>query len=426
MKSAVSPSAFECPRKIDLTFKIIGVFSIVFFFAVVGLNWFFGDARHWKDGNIKDGDLVQHYAAGILWKEKNISALYQNYQLGYWINDWRKDLKLGNPLQHFNYVYSPIIAWLSSLSIGLPFAVWLKEWFIFSTLLYAIALWLIFRFLISQKNKILLPVLLATIGFPSFYYALIPLQNTTLTLCILCAAAILANRKKEYLAGLALSCAFYKPQFMPYLAFFIFIAGNWKIPLGIVIGSATWLGIGIFICGIEANRLWMQSLLQMIHGKQFILQGLNQSWTGFFSSLFTYASRQEISFASHLLSLILALAAGNLIRFAPKKIEWKPSYTIFAAFTYYLLASTYVGHYEILLGLPWWLIFICHGKWTSQKLILTALFWCISLFSITGLVTGISLTAPFLMLWLFGSLSEMIDWQEVRLFLKYPIWRSKY
>jgi hypothetical protein len=403
------------PNRARLILLSIGAFSLIFFWLFFTANWVRGTDRAWATGGLKDGDLAQHYAAGLLWSEGKYETLYRHHQLGEWINHFREHLDAKKKLARFNYVYSPMVAQISSLFVGLSFETWLKGSLVLSLIAYLFSIWMIFFRLLPKFNQLGVPLLLA-LGFPSLFYTLVPSQNTALSLCFFCAASFFANQNKfpqKFLAGLLISCAFYKPQFMPYLAFFIFVAGEWKIAAGILFGTLFWLLLGIWICGVETHRLWFESLGAMMRGDQFVLQGLNQSWTGFFFSFFPKWRREYVGFVSNFLALVLMLGGANLIRFAPKTISWKPCYTIFAALTCYLLCSSYVGHYEVLLGLPWWLACIRHSSWKMRHTLLILLFWMISLCSIVGILANVSISAPFLTLWFFASLANFIDWQGV-------------
>ncbi|MFZ5807307.1 MAG: glycosyltransferase family 87 protein [Verrucomicrobiota bacterium] len=390
------------PKKVEWGFRFTGVFSFLFFFVVVILNGWSGDARRWAVGGLKDGDLVQHYAAGVLWKKNQMNAIYQNYQLGQWVNDWRKDLNSKKKLNRFNYVYSPLIAWGAGKLTVAPFEWWLKGWFFISIACYGAAL--VFLFCSLQWKRPPLSLILVAAGFPSLYYTLIPSQNTTLTLLILSAAALFLTQKKNWLAGLVLSCAFYKPQFAPYWGLFLFLCGDWKTTLGLIAGSLGWLGLSLVICGVEANRLWIESLIFMMRGDQFVLQGLNQSWTGFFLSVFPEWPRSLSALCAHSVALMILAWLVFKIRALKKRGAWNESFTLWVAAFWYLLASAYVGHYEILLGLPWWLICIQRSQWTWPQVLLTAMFWLLSLFSISGLLTGVSFSSMFTTAFVIGTM----------------------
>jgi len=365
------------------------------------------------DGPAKGGDLIQHYAAGALWHEGRGEDLYAGYHLGKRINQWYESRGIHSAGSHdrLNYVYSPLVAFISSWGTSLPFTQWMPIYLALSILSYLLGIWLLIRFLIPSRHLWLEGWLVAC-AFPSFYFTLIPFQTSTFTLLILIGAACLLKDGRHFLGGLVVSCVFYKPQLMPWLAVFLIFAGNVRAGAGIVIGSALWMGSTILLCGGGETLAWLSVLRGMTQGDQFVMQGLNQAWIGCLGEGF--ASAQPWSGRSgFLLGAVIFFWLAWQVRSRWKK-QTGPG-TLFLGCAAWTVCSTYVGYYDVLLTLPCCLGVLCVEKPEFSRLILTFLLWIFSLLSISGVAThagsasGWNLTAPLVTCYLVGAVYLGVD-----------------
>lgn len=380
----------------------------------VTFNFWLGEDHQWHSGHAMSGDMIQHYAAGDFWKRGEIESLYRGFHVGDWIMDWNaRELKPRSeeaPMTNFNYVYAPLLAAISSWFLSVSFWNWLTIWFHLCMVWYA-ASYILIKY--DLRSPFRLFPFLYFFSFPSFYYAQIPFQNTALTLLLLISSSLIINRGCPFWAGLLFSCAFYKPQFMPYFCFFALLTGQWRFLIGLVTGNILWLLLGILLCGWESHILWFESLRNMASGEQFQRDGLNQSWSGLFRSFSPQPPELPLTLCSHAISLGLLSAAAFIVRWANFRFPWKPGYMLYLAATCWLFASPYTPHYSLLLGLPWWMLFM-HAKGTKGwSLPLLTLFWLSSLICISGMIIGKSFNAPFLTLWLFGSLLSVTDLRSI-------------
>jgi hypothetical protein len=376
------------------TFRASGLFFLLFLTALTFWNWFAGSTTTWATGARKGGDLTQHWAAAHFVATGDWNRLYSGYHLGEWINEWHENQGLGpdtgGRLERFNYVYSPFIAWISTFFLGGSFFPLLTAWTLACVAFHLAALYLLQR---DTSPSLSRPEWwMFALGFPSFFYILIPAQNTTLTLLIVAAAGAAWQRGRFAGAGLILSCAFYKPQLMPFLFLGILLTGRYRAAAGLVAGNLIWLGLGLLICGFEPHLLWLRNLTTMGDGGQFVLHGLNQSWTGFFLSLAPPEADRPLQLAGFVLGTALLSWTAWQLRRTDAAL-----YGILAA---WLLASPYTGHYELLLALPLWIR--ASQGFTTPSFSTLLLPW-IAFFSIMGLVYKISWTAPILTLWLVAS-----------------------
>ncbi len=388
----------------------LALIAIIFFH-----QWFSGNHVQWPNGSIKSCDLSQHYAAGELWNKGEPSLIYQDHHLGDHMNEWSKSLHNSSDksIQNFNYVYSPLLGWISSMLVSLNYGYWTNAWLLLTLTSQAASL-----VLLKKCYPELLDLRIAAwplwFGFPSLLYILIPGQNSTMTLFLISFSAFYLHLNMQFLAGFILGCAFYKPQFMPLIAWVFLIAGHWKFSLGIVSSSLFFLLLGIMICGWEMHLLWFDSLRAMSSGEQFQRDELNQSIRGMFLTLNLPFDRSAIDLFCYALGFVLLTGLGVLSR---KTIH--PSTLLLLAASLLLIVSPYAPHYEIILGAPLWMICFARHRKSNSVIALTIFFWIISLLSIQGLASGLSLTAPFLALWFMLSFIFLCSSEQTNITPKY-------
>lgn len=392
----------------SLLLRAGAVFSLMFFATYVGWEWFGGNSSEWASAGDKSGDLMQHYGAAQLWKEGKITQLYRGFYLGDWINQWSREHghERAVKIEHFNYVYGPLVAAASSIFAEVSWTAWIQLWAAWILVCFGTVLVLFWKTEPSFR-RLGLPAVLLFLGFPSFYYCFIPMQNGTMTLLILVSAGLLLLKNLPLAAGLVLSCAFYKPQLMPYLGFFALASRQWRFAIGIGAGSLLWFGFGVLVCGWEANRLWLESLRDMTSGLQFQRNTMNISLRGFLLTALPGGARPVTDLASPLVALAVLGGTGWKVHRLSRTIDWwRPQHSLYAGLIAWTLAIPYCGHYEILLGLPWWLVYLSQPNPARPKMraALSVFYWLISLTSISGTDLPVSITSLFTLAWLIGSL----------------------
>jgi hypothetical protein len=376
---------------------------IIFLGTIVLWNWFAGTPVAWASGSAKGGDLLQHYIAGQMWNKGQIHEIYHDYHVGDKISEWLKSNHLLKNawLERFNYVYNPLFAWLGNKCSLIPYTTWIQIWFYGSILLFIYCIEFYFKHLINHPFHMC--HLFMALGFPPFYYTLISSQTSIITLALILYAAILIENHHPIRAGLFLSLIFYKPQCVAFLFIFLTFCQLWEICLGLGLGSIILLTLSTLICGIQTQIDWIQSMLSMLHGNQFIKQGLDQSWIAFYQNIHLPPSMAK------LLGLItnLAIIAGVITilwkHFIYQK-KWRKIDTLFVISATWPCCANYIGYYDLLLVLPLALQLLVQIEKTDTKFFSAIALWILSLISIAG-TAGIPIpTAPLLTLWLFTTL----------------------
>lgn len=352
-------------------------------------------------GPAKGGDLVQHYAAGQMWQKGLMLDLYSGERLGAWLAQMHRDLAIdtaGN-FGQANYVYSPLVAWLSSKGVGYPWGSWMTFSTALSLLLYLALTGMVLRIFLPPEGRE--DGLVYALSFPSLYFSLTPFQNSPLTLFILVVAAWMLKRGWRFSAGIALTFVFYKPQFMPWLALFFLIVGNGRTFLGIILGTAFWQVITLAVGGVQGMLAWISIMRAMTSGKQFVFRGLNQSWSGCWGEFFWLPP--------HLGSVIgTVIGLGIFLWFAWQiRTKWNVAQRLgddplFIGAAAWVVCSTYVGYYDALVMMPCALLLLCRRPSGPSlgEMTMAIFLWLISLGTIAGVSAGINLTAPLLTVWL--------------------------
>lgn len=364
--------------------------------------WTHGSPTTWADGTQKASDLCQHYVAGKMWIDGKRSELYTDSILG----DEILSFELGKRFEGssgFNYVYSPLTALSAIPFTFLSYPAFIDTWMLLTCVFYFAGLIFLKKlFPFPSRGKTTLWIYL--IGIPSFYYALILGQNTPLTFAIFATSAWVLSKNRPWIAGWVFSCAFYKPQYMPYLALFMLLCGQWRFALGVGFGNLFWLLLGGALCGLDTYTLWFQSLFNMMSGAQMQVDNINVSWRGFFLTVLPEKPATLLATTINAVCLILFSSLAGALYLLRSRLNLTPVHHLYIGLAAWLIFSPYVMHYELLLGLFWWLCFVTQKQKSPLELILTASYWILALLAIDFLTIGISILAPLLTVWLVLSI----------------------
>lgn len=371
------------------------LFGILAAFALLATSWYL------CQGQISSGDLYQHHAAGELWAAGETRGLYRDNILGGRIDAWQENRFPGQTLEprtHFNYLYPPLCAVLASLVAGIPFGTWAWAWLLFSLASCAAAFGFSTRaFPDSLKNPL---VPLAVLAFPPLHYALYIGQLTPLTWVIVAGSCWLLARNRPVLAGCAASLLFYKPQLLPWLLLFMWVAGSRRFVLGAVAGSVFWLAVGVALAGFQVHLDWLASLRDMAGGLQYTRPGVNLSLRGMLDHSIgggTWTGG---------LALVAGLAAliGTALRHRRLAGTASPASALALGTAVCQVFSPYVCHYDYLLLLPWMMAAARPPNRQAPSAGPLFLLWLAGLLSISGLLWRWPYSGLLLLPWLAWTL----------------------
>lgn len=362
---------------------------------------------------LRSSDLTQHYGAGIfyagLYEDKTARDIYQNTFLGIWQHEFKTKERLESA-KGFNYVYPPLVAWVASWFTIFTYPTWVAGWMGLTILFYLIGLTLIVR---SIKLKSITTLIVGMMGLPPLFYTLILGQNSTLSFLIFSSVLFLLQRDKPLVAGIILSCTFYKPQFAPYLTFLMLCCGHWKFAIGAIVGTGGWHLLSLIICGPGLTLAWLQVLVGFGSGSQLHIPELNQTLWAPVQLIATSAGMSEAS--AKVTALLVALGALGVVTYFLRILtgrldgsSLKPASVIFTlSLSSWLLISPYAMHYDTMAASLLWIllpIFIPKQNDDHQVIGLTvsAGFWILAFFSINLLKTPVTLSSWLWPLWFAG------------------------
>ena len=208
-------------------------------------------------GNVKFQDFVQFYVGGMLVRSGQISFLY----------DWRTALammheiapqwKFGLPM-----VYGPQVEALFVPLSRFSFLTAAAIWVAISVGTYLACCYLLWRTCpaLSQNSSLFWPLVLA---YPAFFHYVIRGQISPLMLVCFTAAWFAFRAGRPLLAGLALGCLAFKPQFLVAIPIVFLLARAWKPLLGTVVGAAAQLALTWAWCGTEVMRQYVSTLVNL-------------------------------------------------------------------------------------------------------------------------------------------------------------------
>jgi hypothetical protein len=307
--------------------------------------------QNWKPGRDWGADMKQHYTAGKMLQAEGYRPLYEDFHFSREITrDFHeKNFESGHWLDRHNYRYSPLVAWLSSKLLAFPYQLWIPVWCSLSLVAVAGVGFLLRRqWPTSWKAS---GGFLALFAFPPTLYGLLIYQNAPLSTLILGSALVLSHLRRPVEAGLVLSCLFYKPQLVAWLAFGLLMARSGRSILGLALGGAIWGGLSLLISGWPAHQVWIESLGQIMRGEQGDEMATNIPWRGFFFTVFPDLAFSTVSFLTYGLLVISGLFFFIWIARQPRN-ESLPMLTLAAAVGWWLIFSPHVKPYDLMLAFP--------------------------------------------------------------------------
>jgi hypothetical protein len=158
-------------------------------------------------------DLLPSYTAGLLVREGRADLLFNSQGFEQAARRVMVEANLAGDPRLAPWVNPPFVAWLFVPLSVLPYRAAAAVWLAFSLLLFAGSLVLLCRMLardVGWRTWGLVPLLL--VASVPFWQALSHLQNTFLSLAILCAAVSLWRGGHDLSAGLVAGLLLFKPQ----------------------------------------------------------------------------------------------------------------------------------------------------------------------------------------------------------------------
>jgi len=204
------------------------------------------------------GDFVQFYVIGKILNQFGAARIY--------------DLDLAVRLQHSTlatmsgtqmlvFAHAPFVAVLFQPFALLPYAWAYVAWLVFSALLYAAAVALLFRALKLPRAQVGIGLLLAISSTAFLFETWIGGQISVVVFAIWAMFFYLRSRDFLFVAGLALSLASFKPTLIALPVALLIVGRRWRIVAGFCGGLAA-LGLASWgLVGSIGMRAWIETAI---------------------------------------------------------------------------------------------------------------------------------------------------------------------
>jgi hypothetical protein len=213
-----------------------------------------------RAGNLKGTDFLHFYTLGSLALAHRGADLY-NMQAQSELAAQRVPAAAGiRYLPLYPPQVSILFAPLARLSYGWALTLWLT----FSTLVYGLCCYTVWRACpnLSHDKP---TVLILALGFPAFWHLIAWGQTSVLALGCFAVAFLALRAKREFLAGLAFGCLIFKPQLGLAIALIFLITLRWKIVAAALLSAAAQSFAAWLYYGPAPLRQWIRVLLEVPH-----------------------------------------------------------------------------------------------------------------------------------------------------------------
>lgn len=378
-----------------------------------------------RNGDLLGYDFFAFYFAGTMVNAERADALY----------DWTAQRNLQRALVHewdpaiqtyvCPYLNPPHYAWLMSWFTPLDYAAALALWWTLglAAFLCTLAIWR--RWLPAD---IWPSAAVLAIGLPAWFQTFAGGQNTFFTVLILSAACHLLLRRRNLLAGVALSLLAYKFQLLAVPALFLAYMKCWRALAGLALGLLTTVGFTLAYFGPEVLVAYFRfaSELPGLMQTSGFYAAKQHSWYGFVEQLSDRAwPATSIRLLAALLSILSVAAmlvyvrrSGQAMTAADPGARCALARALSVMLVATVLASPHLFQYDLLLLAPaavLWRSADSQGsvgkpscgtdrlRWHFAATIAAVMLW--SSFASRGIeCTGVQLTPLLLAAWLVAVL----------------------
>lgn len=209
-----------------------------------------------RAGNIKFQDFIQFPISARLIAQGRVSELYNTVVLNQQIR-----AIVGNTKAHLEFYYGPQVVLPFVALNRFSFLTQAAIWVALSLFVYFVCVHSLWETCGALQPYPGLVALCAVAYPPVFHFFVRGQLSVLLLLCFTC--AYLAFRKQhDWLAGIALGCLVFKPQFLVAIPLVLLVARAWKPFSGVVISAAAQLAFTLLVFGRAVMRTYIILLLE--------------------------------------------------------------------------------------------------------------------------------------------------------------------
>jgi hypothetical protein len=299
-----------------------------------------------RNRNLKGTDFLHFYTLGSLAIERRGADLY-DIDVQAALATRRVPAAAGI---RYLPLYPPQVSLLFAPFAYLPYPWALALWWFFSTAIYALCCYAVWRSCPQLRDHGFTVAILAA-GFPGFFNLIAWGQTSALALACFTIFFFLMRKKRDFLAGLVLGCLIFKPQLGLAAAILFLLLGTWKIVVGAILSATAQLSIGVLFYGVSPLRTWF-SMLSDVPGLSTLLEPKpyqTHCLRTFWSMLISWSS---LSITLYVISAVIVIAWTVFV--------WKHSQDLALRFSLLLLTTVLVSPhltvYDLVILVPAFLL----------------------------------------------------------------------
>ena len=301
-----------------------------------------------RAGNIKFQDFIQFPISARLIAEGRISSLYDTQVLNQQIR-----AIAGNTKAYLEFYQAPQIVLPFMALSRFSFLTQATIWVTLSLLIYFSCLYELWKACSALKPYPKLVALCAA-AYPPLFHFFVRGQLSVLILLCFTGAYLAFRARRDWLAGIALGCLVFKPQFLVAIPVVLLAAQAWKALAGLIISAAAQLAFSLVFFGQAVLRTYVSVLLHHASQPELSLSpDQMHSLRAFWALLIPSAS---IVWVLYFLSCVAAVSLAAAI--------WKSSSPLTLRFSALTLAAVLVNPhlfvYDLLALVP---VFILTAEW---------------------------------------------------------------
>lgn len=305
-----------------------------------------------RAGNIKFQDFIQFPISARLIAEGRLSSLYDAQVLNQQIR-----AIAGNTKAYLEFYQAPQIVLPFVTLRRLLFLTQATIWVTLSLLIYFSCLYELWKTCSALKPYPKLVVLCA-VAYPPLFHFFVRGQLSVLILLCFTGAYLAFRARRDWLAGIALGCLVFKPQFLVAIPVVLLAAQAWKALAGLIISAAAQLAFSVVFFGQAVMRTYVSVLLHHASQPELSLSpDQMHSLRSFWALLIPSAS---IVWVLYFLSCVATVAFAAAI--------WRSSSPLPLRFSSLTLAAVLVNPhlfvYDLLALAP---LFILTADWVLSR-----------------------------------------------------------
>ena len=208
-----------------------------------------------RAGNIKFQDFIQFSISGRLIAQGRSNELYSDQVLAEGVREIA-----GNTRVRLQYFYGPQVA-LAFVPFGrISFLTQASLWMAGSLLIYFGCVYVLWISCPAQRSYPGLAALCA-VAYPSLFHFFVRGQLSAIVLLCFTGAYVAFLFQRDWLAGIALGCLIFKPQFLVAIPLLLLLAHAWKAFAGLVASAGLQLAFTFLYFGPAVMRSYGSMLL---------------------------------------------------------------------------------------------------------------------------------------------------------------------